>query len=157
MIKNFKIFEASVSKKNVIESINNFLVRALPDNFKIRHYQNTLNITDTNIKSKVLSGYYYVSKPHHYESITKEKLEINLCSRTLDGSNFNLVQAFIVDKMRYNNISIEVLHEEDNFAKYDVQDVIIFDVKYYDDVINFFNNVSTEEFEIFMNMLKYNL
>jgi hypothetical protein len=47
-MKYIKQYETKITQKSLLEVISNFLNKALPNNFSIKLYQDTINIKDTN-------------------------------------------------------------------------------------------------------------
>jgi hypothetical protein len=148
-MKYIKTYEAAISNKSVINAIANFLQRALPDNFKLKVYRGTINIDDKNIKNKIHNmGLFYI-----LENVVSN-LELHLCYRTKEGSNIDIAVKYIVDQLQ--NISL-IKYEEHNQWSFNKSYIATFDSNDLEDIINLFNNLPSEDLNIFMTANKFNL
>ena len=147
-MKHLKEYEYIVTLKTLSETINKSLNRILPDKYTIRFYNNTSNIKDINIK-KHNAGYIYSS--------VRPNFILNLCSHTLNGSDFNLVCEFIIYKIKSNNVIIDVKREINDTWNYNDNYTVLISIKYFKDIINIFNQLTSEDLEIFINSKKYNI
>jgi len=154
-MKYIKTYETKVTQKSLTDTIYSFLLNALPDKFNAILYNATINIKDNSITKKNKArndGYYYTLKDKY------GIFSIYLCSSTADGSDINLVSQFIIEKITSSNIPLYSIGTKEKLgAIYDEETLIEFNIKYFEDVIEFFNQLSKEELEIFITSKKYNL
>jgi len=150
-MKYIKQYETKITQKSLLEVISNFLNKALPNNFSIKLYQDTINIKDTNIKTNKNIGFIYIL------GTQKTKFKIQLSCRTLEGSNINIAMEYIINELN-NNIPIdEEGREEDSSWLYNLHYNITFNPKYFENVITLFNTLPIEDLSIIMSAEKYNL
>lgn len=146
-MKYIKTFEAKLTKKPIIESIKSFLDKALPNNFTTKLNGATLDIKE--IGQKRAPCFIYVS--------LDEEISINIPCYTLKGSNIIAMANYIKDKMKQSRIPVAVEHNRDDTNNYNENVTLEININYYDEVIDFFNKLPTNELEIVMVAHKYNL
>ncbi len=147
-MKYIKTFEAKLTQKALIESIKSFLDKALPNNFTSKLNGSTLDIKETG--QRKAPCYIYIE-------LSNKLISINISCYTLKGSNINVMANYIKDKMKQSRIPVEVIYNRDDTNNYNEHNNLKIDINYYDEVIEFFNNLPTDELEIAMMAHKFNL
>jgi hypothetical protein len=147
-MRYIKTFESRLTQKAIIESIKLFLDRALPTNFRTKFNNSTLDIKQTGQKK---------SPCFIYVSLREEVFTINIPCYTLKGSNINILPKYIENKMEQSKIPVSVEYYRDDTSNYNEHGIVEININYYDEVINFFNQLPSDELEVVMNAHKYNL
>jgi len=161
-MKHIKTYETRITQKSLLNAINDFIVKALPPKFTVKIYNGTINIKESNIRNTV--GYYFISFSDE-SFFDKKTYSIHLGSRTLEGSNSYLIVEYIINKLKNSNIPTKIISSEEkktnytsqNRCGYDKYSVVSFTIKYFENIISFFNTLPTDELETFLLSNKYNI
>ena len=154
MITNFKIYESVYNSEEMINIISNFLKRLKGSRISINHTDEHIMFTTTDAKD-----YYYI-------------IYISVDSYEEEKINFNLGVYINSDRIIIKPDIKEFMKNVYDFLKYKLSDFNYyehyypgtpfgnnFDIKYsyYDDIISTFKKLKKEDFDVFVNMKKYNL
>ena len=163
MITNFKIFE-TIGTVDLLKSIYDFLKRCdiEDDNLKISILRNVPKYSDRIfINSKIGRGKYYNEEYGYRDTITvfddkyidSKNVKISFTCLNMNGFIKKIID-FLIDKLsKINKIEIKKNFDSDFYDSYS----IIFSYDIYDDIANFFENLSADEVNVHIDMKKYNL
>ena len=78
----------------------------------------------------------------------------NVLENQKDNVKFKILTKILLSKLE-EKIPIEYLRNIDDYKVFDI--TFEFNIEYYNDVVNFFNEFESDEFKLLLNIEKYNL
>lgn len=146
MITYFKIFENAYFCRTISNSFNELINRT---------YKNKTNVTNDVERNTV--RLYNNKKFFSRVDFQKEKKLIFVSFLNLDNKDkvkFKFFTKILLNKLE-EKITIEYLRNIDDYNAFDV--TFEFNIEYYNDVVNFFNEFESDEFKLLLDIEKYNL
>lgn len=146
MITYFKIFENAYFCRTISNSFNELINRI---------YKNDMNVTNDVERNTV--RLYNNKEFFSRVDFQKDKKIIFVSFLNLDNKDnvkFKILTKILLSKLE-EKIPIEYLRNIDDYKVFDI--TFEFNIEYYNDVVNFFNEFESDEFKLLLNIEKYNL